>query len=391
VNSLDLLAIALLVAGILLGWRSGALPQVGGLIGALLGAWAGITVIPLLLPHLDTVVVALRAGVILVVLVLAIGAGEMVGARVGRMGSNVLGEGLLGALDRVAGGIVGAGQAVLIVWLIGGILTTGILPSLVRSAQTSTAIRGLDAVLPPPTELVLQLGKALDKSGLPDVFLGLERLPAPPVDLPSKSIATALGKAALASIPRVEAIACDYRSTGTGIVVRNGYVLTNAHVIAGAREIQVVTAAGAFSAILVFMDPELDVALLRVRDLVAAPLRFATSVPGVGSIGATVGYPDGGSVVIGPAGVTAIYVAEGLDISGSKRVRREIVELRAVVDPGDSGGPLLLADGTVGALVFAESKTDPNVGYALSPTDVAVAVTPFLGRIAPVSSGPCLH
>jgi hypothetical protein len=45
----------------------------------------------------------------------------------------------------------------------------------------------------------------------------------------------------------------------------------------------------------------------------------------------------------------------------------------------------------VGALVFAESKTDPNVGYALSPTDVAVAVTPFIGRTAPVSSGPCLH
>ena len=390
-NPLDLVAVALLVVGVLLGARSGALPQIGGLIGAALGAYIGVTAIPLLLPHLDSVAVPLRAGVILVVLVLCVGLGETFGARFGRMGSNVLGEGLLGALDRVGGGIVGAAQAILIVWLAGGILTTGLVPSLVRNAQNSVAIRGLDAVLPPPTELVLQLGKALDRSGLPNVFLGLERLPAAPVALPSDAIAAALGSAALASVPRVEADACDYRSTGTGIVIKSGYIVTNAHVIAGARSIRVVTAAGALAATLVFMDPELDVALLHVTGVTGVPLHLASHLPAVEAVGATVGYPNGGPATIEPAGVTATYIAEGLDITGSAKVRREIVELRAVVQPGDSGGPLLLTDGEVGGVVFAESKTDPQVGYALSPIDVAAAVGPSLERTRAVPSGPCIH
>ena len=95
--------------------------------------------------------------------------------------------------------------------------------------------------------------------------------------------------------------------------------------------------------------------------------------------------------MIGPAAVTDSYVAEGLDIAGAQPVRREIIELQAVVDPGDSGGPFLLANGLVGGLVFAESKTDESVGYALSPVAVAAAVAPALGRTTAVSTGPCLH
>jgi S1-C subfamily serine protease len=72
-------------------------------------------------------------------------------------------------------------------------------------------------------------------------------------------------------------------------------------------------------------------------------------------------------------------------------VTRRIIELRAVVEPGDSGGPLLLFDGTVGGVVFAESRSDENVGYALSPTAVAVAVQPAIGLTRPVDLGPCLR
>ena len=49
-------------------------------------------------------------------------------------------------------------------------------------------------------------------------------------------------------------------------------------------------------------------------------------------------------------------------------MRRDILELRAEVEPGDSGGPLVLENGTIGGLVFAESRADESVGYALTPT-----------------------
>ena len=41
---------------------------------------------------------------------------------------------------------------------------------------------------------------------------------------------------------------------------------------------------------------------------------------------------------------------------------RDILELRAEVEPGDSGGPFVLEDGTVAGVVFAESRTDESVG-----------------------------
>jgi S1-C subfamily serine protease len=72
-------------------------------------------------------------------------------------------------------------------------------------------------------------------------------------------------------------------------------------------------------------------------------------------------------------------------------VSRTIVELRASIDQGDSGGPLVLADGSVGGVVFAEARTDENVGYALSPTAVARAVEPSLGRTSAVATGACIR
>ena len=73
------------------------------------------------------------------------------------------------------------------------------------------------------------------------------------------------------------------------------------------------------------------------------------------------------------------------------RINRRILELRAAIQPGDSGGPLILQDGTIGGIVFAEARTDPGVGYALTPTDVATRIAPAIGRTAAVDTGACIH
>ena len=70
---------------------------------------------------------------------------------------------------------------------------------------------------------------------------------------------------------------------------------------------------------------------------------------------------------------------------------RQIVELRADIQRGDSGGPFVLADGTVGGVIFAQSKTDQAIGYALSPVEVAAAIGPSLGSVDPVDTGPCIR
>jgi hypothetical protein len=89
--------------------------------------------------------------------------------------------------------------------------------------------------------------------------------------------------------------------------------------------------------------------------------------------------------------VTGAYDAIGRDIYDETRVERDILELRAQIDRGDSGGPFVLRDGTIGGLVFAEARTDPDVGYALSPSSVQDRIEPAIGRTRAIDTGVCLQ
>lgn len=390
VNPLDLIAIVLVVLAVLLGVRSGALPQLLGLAGAAVAALAGLAVLPSVTPLLDELPAAIRTIVVLSVLLGLVGLGEALGAGMGRAASQALGSGLLGALDRVGGALVGAAQAILILWLAGGVIAAGPFPNLGKLAQTSAALRIIDGFLPPPTEIVLELGQILDDSGLPNVFIGLEQLPAPDIDLPSDELAAAIGERAAASVLRVVADGCEQRASGTAFVISPEYLVTNAHVVVGARSILVQTSDASFTATPVLLDLDLDIAVLFANGVDAPPLTFATEEPRRGDIGAAIGFPGGGRKTVEPATVAATYFATGLDVTGEAKVTRRIIELRSRVNPGDSGGPLVLEDGSVGGVVFAESRVDPAVGYALSPREVVDRVSPAIGSRDAVPSGPCI-
>lgn len=393
-NPFDIIAILLVVLAILLGFRSGALPQIGGLLGAIGGGALAILVLPALADPLDELDAAIRPFIVIAGLLVAVGIGESIGSAIGRRVARALGPGVLGAADRVAGGFVGAAQALLIIWLAGGLLAIGPVPRLTEAAQTSTAVRGLNALLPPPTEIAADLGALLDASGLPEVFVGFEPLPLPPVERPSDERTRAIAAAAEASTVRVRAATCGLETSGSGVLVADRYVVTNAHVVAGADRggVRVVTTSGDIAdAIVVLFDPDLDVALLRTDPIAAIPLRFAASDPERGAVGAALGYPGGGALTIVPAAVTGAYAATGRDIYGRDPVRRQILELQARIDRGDSGGPFVLDDGTIGGLVFAEARTNAEVGYALSPTAVATRIAPGLGRTGAVETGDCIR
>ncbi len=390
-NPIDLLAVVLIVLAVLLGTRTGALPQLLGLAGAATAALTGLAILPSITSLLDQLPGGVRAIVVLAVLFGLVGLGETFGASLGRAASKALGKGLLGMLDRVAGGLVGAAQAVLVLWLAGGVIAAGPFAGMRTLAQTSVALRIVDGVLPPPTALVLELGEILDDSGLPNVFIGLERLPAPAIDLPSDVIAREILERAGPSVLRVIADGCEQRSSGSSFVVAPEYLVTNAHVVAGAHSVIVQTTTESYRAIPVLVDLELDVAVLFADGLEVPSLAFTTHEPSRGDLGATIGYPGGGDERVDPATVAATYTATGLDATGKSRVNRRIIEMRSRVAPGNSGGPFVLEDGTVGGVVFAESRVDPSVGYALAPGEVLERIRPVLRRTAAASTGPCLR
>jgi S1-C subfamily serine protease len=392
VNLFDVVVIVIVVAAVLIGISSGALPQVGGLAGAVAGAGLAIALLPFAEAPLGRVAPDVRAVVVLGGILVVVGLGEALGSGAGRAVAVRIRGGVLGTADRVLGGFVGAGQALLVVWLIGGLLAGGPMRFLATQAQTSSIVRTISTVLPPPTEFAADLARLLDDTGIPDLFVGLEPLPAPPVDRPSDPAAQAIAGHAIGSTVRVSAATCLYQSSGTGFAIARDYVVTNAHVVAGATTIRVQASGGqAKDAVPVLFDPDLDVAVLWVAALDVAPLRFAATDPARGAVGATLGFPHGGPLDVEAAAVAGSYSAQGRDIYGSGRVTRRILELRAVVDQGDSGGPLILADGSVGGVVFAEARTDENAGYALSPTSVASAVAPAIGRTGASQTGSCIH
>ena len=392
-NPLDLIAVLLVVVALILGARSGAIPQVSGLVGAIAGGVAVILLLPVLAEPLTEVDPQMRPWLVLGALIGAVALGESAGAGAGRWAAQGLGSGLLSYADRAVGATLGAIQALLIVWLAGGLLAEGPLPRMAEAAGTSTVVRTMSAILPPPTTFAVELRTWLDDSGLPDVFIGFEPVPAAPVQRPGDAQAEAIAAPAEASTLKVSAATCGLSSLGTGFVVRSDYVVTNAHVVAGAEPdgIRVTTLDGRlFDAVPVFFDPDLDVALLHVQGLGLRALPLAASDPGRGSVGATLGYPNGGQLTILAAAVAGRYEATGYDIYGEEEVLREILELRAAIDRGDSGGPLVLGDGTVGGIVFAEARTNPDVGYALSPTAVAARIGPWFGQTAEVDTGVCV-
>ncbi len=387
----DLLAAVVVVAAVIAGTRTGALPQIGGIAGAIGGLLLSLNVAPWIVSQTTGHQPVPRILVVLGAIIGAVLIGEAIGSGIGRVFGDRLGQGVLSGMDRAAGAVLGAAQAVLIVWLAGGLLALGPLPNFGRTASESFSMQVIDAYLPPPTKVVGQIAGALDASGLPSVFVGLEPAPLAPVDLPGSAAARQMAARAIDGTARVVTIACTAQVAGTAELIAPNYLVTNAHVVAGAQSITVELGSEDVAARAVAFDPELDVAVLYAPGFKGTVLQFATATPERGVEGAAIGYPGGGPMVVIPAGVTGSYPATGRDIYNQAVIDRTIIELRAAIQPGDSGGPLILPDGTIGGLVFAESRTDPSVGYALTPTAVAVAVRPAIGRTAGVDVGPCIH
>ena len=150
----------------------------------------------------------------------------------------------------------------------------------------------------------------------------------------------------------------------------DGYILTNAHVVAGARRVTVESTAGQEAAVVVLFDPGRDVAVLAVDRLAAAALPWSTAAEN-SSDALVLGFPQNGPFDVQPARIRDRETAYGANIYDTVTVRRDIYVVRAVVRPGNSGGPLLDAQGRVLGVVFATAVDSPDTGYALTTAEVS--------------------
>jgi serine protease DegQ len=163
------------------------------------------------------------------------------------------------------------------------------------------------------------------------------------------------------------------RSVGTGVVIiDNGTILTNLHVVQGAKRIEVTFADGHSSeAVVTGVQPEHDLAVLRARsipdDLQAATMR-STSDLQPGDEVVAVGFPFG----IGPSVSSGVVSGLKRDFRSpeGKRVLSNLIQFDAAANPGNSGGPLITMDGHVVGIVTAimnptEQATFIGIGFAV--------------------------
>jgi S1-C subfamily serine protease len=386
---LDLLILVWIALAAIAGYRRGAALQLTEYAGLLVGLLVGALVAPALASVASSPIA--QATIALVALLAFAAAGEGVGWVVGRRAWTLTRHSVLRGIDAVGGSLVSVVAVLLVTWFIAYSLSTGPFPALSRQIRSSAVVTTMNDVMPRPPALLADVRQFLDRFGFPEVFADLPPAPAGPVQEPSGATARAIGERAAPSVVKVIGQACGEILSGTGFVAAAHYVVTNAHVIAGERFPQVERDGVRYGAAPVAFDPRLDVAVLSVPSLIAPVLRLAQAEVARGTRGAALGHPGGGGLAAMPAAVRRAMDALGRDIYGRSVVSRRIYELQASVQPGDSGGPFLLRDGTVAGVVFAASTADPSVGYALTAGSVRSLVSRATGATARVSTGACVR
>ena len=391
VNGLDYVLLVLFVIVCVRGGRQGGLSQIASYGTAALGLLVGALVAPDIAAALADGPGVTLSLITLTVLLACLLIAQSIGIAIGMRLHDAAERAGVGAFDAVAGVAVSALGLVLTIWLLAGPLSRGPSPALANSLRASRVVSLIDARLPAPPDVIARVGTYLDQQGFPEVVSGIDpTVTAPPAPTPQGSTVAAAEEAARRSVVQVESTGCNSVSFGSGFVTEPGYVVTNAHVVAGGEAVVVNSLDGSDDATVVLFDPELDLAVLAVPGLESPAVPWARGAVGRGVTGATLGFPGGErEMVTKPAAVRRRIRAVGRDIYGTDPVTRDVLILADDVKRGDSGGPFVTGDGEVAGVVFAAAVSEPNTGYALTTESVRGQVDGALGSDAPVATGAC--
>ena len=387
--ALVVIAAAFAISGYRQGFIVGTLSFVGFVGGAVLAAEFG--------PAISRAIVGGQTQQDVVAVVILVS-----GAIIGQFGASSVGTAMRQTMtgrssttiDAVGGSAVSVLSMLLIAWAIGSVLTASPFPVVVQQVNNSAVLGTMDRIMPTPAKTMFSEFRRMLASGpFPQVFSGIGAAHLFTVQAPDAAVLHSPGYlAARSRILKVQgtAASCDRSIEGSGFVYAPQHVLTNAHVVAGVTQGPVVSAPDGtmYRAKVVFYDPQVDVAVLYVPGLNMTPLRFAGQAQN-GSNAIVAGYPLDHPLTAVPARIGGTQRAVGPDIYQTGQVTRQIYEIRATVEPGNSGGPLLSPAGTVYGVVFAAAVDASDTGFALTSAEVASDANAGVHQTVPVSTQGC--
>ncbi len=387
-NWLDLIIVLLLVAAFFRGMQSGFVQQffstLGVFVGIFFGAWIQGYLVGLAhsaqSKSLLSLVVILSSAILFMVL------GELVGLRLKSKFEKI---GVIKKVDRGFGCVLAIVSILAAVWLGAAIFNKVPVLGVQQQIRSSRVVTSLNNWLPSAPAVIAQIGHFINPNGFPQVFTGLEPQLKTDTPLPELGELRPAVEQARASVVKIAGQGCGGVVEGTGFVAGDGLVITNAHVVAGVSEPLVVDTAGNHKAAVVWFNPNLDVAVLRTDGLVGSPLLLQNGNLPDGTKGVIVGYPGGEGFTASPAVVLDTFIATGRDIYNQAETKRAVHSVKSDIRQGNSGGPLLAADGSVIGVVFAKSTSYPDVGYALTMDQVVNDFTQAKDKTEPTATGAC--
>ena len=385
VTGIDWLIVAFTALLAFYGYMQGFIVGALSLLGFGLGAFVGTRLGPLLLPggaHSQYAPLFGLLGALLAGGMLASGfEGLGVHARAAlRLPGLRTIDGLLGAALTAC---VGLGIA----WIVGAVAldASGSTP-LRKDIQQSAILQELNTLLPPSGGILHALAR----------FDPLPSVTGPESDVPRPNPAVLRTSGVIASrgsVVRIIGTACGLGIEGSGWVAAPGVVVTNAHVVAGEHDTTVQLGGNPpnLAAHAIAFDPHDDIAILRVPGLSARPLTLEAH-PRAGTSVAILGYPLDGPFDAEPGRLGSTVVVNTEDAYGNRPVQRSITSLRGLVRPGNSGGPMVDANGQVAATVFAAitgaASRRPG-GFAVPDDLVRKELAVALARDEVVATGHC--
>lgn len=385
---LILLMLVFAISGYRQGFVIGALSFGGFFSGALIGLQVGPLIANQFADGAIRVIVSLVSIFALAVL------GQTLAGWFGTRLRHAIVSKPLQRLDDAGGAVVSLVAVLLVAWLVAVPLGSSSLPWLNREVRSSALLGGINQLMPQQAQaLSSALRTTLDTNGFPDVFGGLAPTRAREVAAPDPALANSpVVRNSKRSVLKVlgTAPSCSRRIEGSGFVYAAERVMTNAHVVAGTRDVQVETPDGRLDGTVVVYDPRRDLAVVYVPGLRAPVMRFVDRPAATGANAIVLGFPLDGPYNAQEARVREVSRITGPDIYDSGQdVTREIYTIRALVRSGNSGGPLVAPNGRVLGVIFAAAADDRNVGFAVTANEAATAAQQGVERTRGVRTGSC--
>ena len=297
-------------------------------------------------------------------------------------------------VDDAGGAIVSLIAVLLVAWLVAVPLGSSSLPWLNRAVRSSAVLGGINQLMPQQAKaLSSALRTTLDTNGFPDVFGGLAPTRARDVAEPDPALAKSqVVQNAKKSVIKIlgTAPSCSRRIEGSGFVYADERVMTNAHVVAGTREVQVEVGGDQLDGTVIVYDPRRDLAVIYVPGLGAPAMSFTEKPAATGGNAIVLGFPLDGPFNAQSARIREVSNITGPDIYDSgDEVTRQIYTIRALVRSGNSGGPLVTPNGRVLGVIFAAAADDRNTGFAVTAREASSVAKQGKERTRAVRTGDC--